>query len=45
MLKVVGCGSAGVEVQLGVIGPGVLNAEEIASRTLIFSFVTSEVPI
>jgi hypothetical protein len=44
MFKVVQCGSAGVEVQLGVIGPGALSAEKV-SWTLIFSFVTSEVPI
>ena len=37
MFKVVRCGSAGVEVQLGVIGPGALSAEEKASWTLIFS--------
>lgn len=44
MFKVVRCGSAGVEVQLGVIDPGALSAEK-ASWTLVFSFVTGEVPI
>lgn len=28
VFKVVRCGSAGVEVQLGVIGPGALSAED-----------------
>ena len=44
MFKVVRCGSASVEVQLGVIGPEALSAEEKASRTLVFSFVPVKYP-